>query len=112
MRTESPRPLPTIWASPRFVKGLYRSPRLLPMASGAFDDLLRRFTSQQFPMTGYDRGSGLKPGSGVYEVKISGGDRMLVHWSGASELVLLDVGGHDVVPRYDDSKLAHDLESV
>ncbi|MFW5471101.1 hypothetical protein ACOCJ4_13770 [Knoellia sp. CPCC 206435] len=45
----------------------------------------------------------------MYEIKISGGDRMLVHWD-TKKLVLLDTGGHETVPRYDAAKLRFDLE--
>ncbi|QDV39269.1 hypothetical protein [Tautonia plasticadhaerens] len=89
---------PTIVMSRRFDKAYRRSNAILKgLIEGACRDFVRLFQSDhtQFKRR-YDRLAQLPD---VLEVDVTGGHRMIAH--GDSEVLrLLDVGGHDVVPRY------------
>jgi hypothetical protein len=54
----------------------------------------------------YDRVAHLRK-QRVLELKVSGGNRLLAHWSNGC-LKLLDVGGHDIVTSYTSDKLIID----
>jgi len=56
----------------------------------------------------YGRLTQLLPGP-VIEIKLSGGHRLLAQYS-EDRLLLLDMGGHEVVGRYDIKKLENDLQ--
>lgn len=98
-------------ASNRFVAA-YRSASLpiKNFAEGAVQDLIQRVRSDpRIVLSHYDR---LKQCKGrVIEIDICGAYRILADYH-ADTIVLLDLGDHDVVPRYNDQKLKFDLSCL
>ncbi len=70
------------------------------LAEGAVHDLVNKL--RDCPSTaayGYDRLAHLQPKLGLLEVDVSGANRMVVELKDG-QVHLLDLGGHETVPRY------------
>ena len=101
LRSEMLR-FPEITMSRRFDKAYRKcSARLQVLVEGAVHDFVNRIRSSPSQVSlNFDR---LAKIPGVLEVDVSGACRMLATWQNIC-LHLLDVGGHEIVPRYDKGK--------
>ncbi|MFM7169140.1 MAG: hypothetical protein ACKO3T_28205 [Planctomycetaceae bacterium] len=97
---------PQIFQTRRFEKAYRKScARLQGLIDGTVHDVVNRARSMPFLVSmNFDRHA-LLPG--VLEVDVTGSHRMLCQWAD-SILHLLDVGDHEVVPRYTKSKFMID----
>ena len=93
---------PEITMSRRFDKAYRKcSARLQGLVEGAVHDVVNNIRSSPSQASQhYDRHAKI---AGVLEIDVSGACRMLAIWENGC-LHLLDVGGHEVVPRYDKGK--------
>lgn len=100
--------MPQVCASDRFAKAYKRATFCLQgLAVGAVRDFGNRYNADRpSVLRNYDRHA-LLPDQ-VIEIDISGGHRMLASLK-RERLILLDMGGHEIVGRYDSSKLRTDL---
>ncbi len=98
-------------ASDRFLKSYHKaSLGLQNLVEGAVHDLIQRVRSDPKTLNQqYDWIRGLS--QTVLEVDVSGANRMLAVYS-ENQIVLVAVGGHDLVPKYTDAKLVHDLDRL
>lgn len=94
-------PTPNIVMSKRFRRSYRKaSVSLQRLIEGTVHDLVRRYRSDSTRAKfGYDRLAHLQPQLSLLEVDISGANRMVADIA-ENEIHLLDVGGHDTVPRY------------
>jgi GTPase SAR1 family protein len=104
------RPL-SLLASKRFIDNYkIASLNLKRCAEGAVRDLVNRYRSDPRILAScYDKIEGQK--IRILEGDLSGKDRFLFDYS-ENCITLLDMGGHDVVRRYDSSKYHHDMNSA
>jgi hypothetical protein len=100
-----------LYASQRFLKAYGRaSLGLQDNAEGAIHDLVRRFRSNPRTfMQGYQRVRGCR--APILEIDISGSHRLLAHYAN-NRAIMLDVGDHDIVRLYSDSKYESDREDI
>jgi hypothetical protein len=100
-----------VLTSNRFAKAYSRAS--LPIknfAEGAIHDLLQRIASDhRTVLHQYDRLEQCR--ESVIEIDICGAWRILADYTKDS-LILLDLGDHDVVPRYDDKKRSFDMSAL
>ena len=99
-----------IYASTRFLKTYKKaSLGLQNLAEGSIHDFInRQLADPKTVSLSYDRVANMAPP--VLEIKLSGGHRLLA-WYDENQLTLLDMGGHEVVGRYDINKFFHDTAS-
>lgn len=101
-----------IVTSKRFLKNYRKcSPKLQNLVEGAVHEFVRSYRSDHKTVIHqYDRVEALRNESAL-EIDVSGKDRLIAQFAN-DELVLLNVGGHDVIPRYTTNKLRGDLNST
>lgn len=97
--------------SDRFLKSYRKaSLGLQKLAEGAVHDLINRVRSDPKTVNQqYDWIRGVS--QTILEVDLSGAHRLLAVYS-EGEIALVEMGDHDIVPRYTDAKLAHDLDTL
>lgn len=100
-----------ILSSDRFLKAYKKSSfSLQNLAEGAIHDFVLRYRSDPKTVSHYyDRISGIR--KSVLEIDLSGACRLIASYS-KDQLILLDMGSHEVVDRYSNGKLRHDLNSI
>lgn len=103
------RPTLQIEASKRFLHSYQRAVfSLQGIVESAVHDFVRRHRANAATvLRSYDRIAGLHPP--IIEIDVSGGHRLLASYSN-HKLILLDMGGHEVVSRYTKNKPRTDLE--
>lgn len=99
-----------LYASKRFLKDYERaSLGLKGLIEGAIHDFVRRhYSDSKAVLRQYDRVAHLN--SRVLEIKPSGGHRLLADYDG-NRLVMLAVGGHEIVKQYSNHKRAYDIRN-
>jgi hypothetical protein len=96
----------------RFLRSYHKgSIGIQSMVEGAIHDFVRRYGADpQACIRSYERIAGTR--ATLLEFEISGGDRMIGHWS-PTRLTLLDVGTHDLIGKFDQQgALVHLAEAV
>ncbi len=93
---------PEVFVTNRFVKSYERGTAIQFLAEGAVHDFIRRYLANPSHIGRlYQRIAGAS--NKVFEIEISGGCRMIAYWE-PPRLTLLEMGGHDLVPMFDESR--------
>ncbi len=99
-----------IFTSERFLVSYRKASSVLRhCAERAIHDFVRRFRSNPKTVAnGYDKLAHCK--TRILEIDVARGPRLLAHFS-SNKLVLLDLGDHEVVNRYNDKKYLQDSKT-